>query len=193
MMYSFCPLQPGATPLSAVTMMHSLSFLRFSSARCSALVMFVCNGLLVKVLQIVLTSWYRPLQSPLLSSLVWRAATVVVEIYSLIWMSAGVTANVLFFCSEDFSSGVSSFLERLNTHFPWILEIAEEVGVVQKVLIVLEAILEVVVEALKIRCLSFLNWGISYIRNVFSLLMKMVICTFMKVRSSGSCCRDVLL
>ena len=46
-----------ATPLSAVTMMQSSSFLRFSSAKCSALVMFVCIGLLVKVLRILLTSW----------------------------------------------------------------------------------------------------------------------------------------
>ena len=57
MMYSVLSITPRATPLSAVTMMQSLSFLRFSSAKCSDLVMFVCIGLLVKVLIILLTSW----------------------------------------------------------------------------------------------------------------------------------------
>ena len=57
MMYSVLSITTRATPLSAVTRMHSLSFLRFSSAKCSDLVMFVCIGLLVKVLRILLTSW----------------------------------------------------------------------------------------------------------------------------------------
>ena len=37
-------------------------------------------------------------------------------------MVAGVTANFGPFCSKDFSSGVSSFLESLITHLSWILE-----------------------------------------------------------------------
>ena len=41
---------------------------------------------------------------------------VVVEMYSLMGMVAGVTANFGPFCSKDFSSGDSSFLERLITH-----------------------------------------------------------------------------
>ena len=65
--------------------------------------------------------------------------------------------------------------------------------VVLKVLIVLEAILEVVVEALEMRCLSFLIWVFLYCRNVFSLLLKMVFCRFVKVGSSSFCCRDVLM
>ena len=56
MMYSVLSITIRATPLSAVTMMLSLSFLRFSSAKCSDLVMFACTGLLVKVLRILLTS-----------------------------------------------------------------------------------------------------------------------------------------
>ena len=48
MMYSVLSITTRATPLSAVTMMWSLSFLRFSSARCSDLVMFVCIGFLVR-------------------------------------------------------------------------------------------------------------------------------------------------
>ena len=55
-MYSVLSITTRATPLSAVTIMQSLSFLRFSSAKCSALVMFVCIGLLVYVLRILLTS-----------------------------------------------------------------------------------------------------------------------------------------
>ena len=57
MMYSVLSITTGPPPLSAVTMMRSLSFLRFSSAKCSNLVMFVCIGLLVKVLRILLRSW----------------------------------------------------------------------------------------------------------------------------------------
>ena len=57
MMYSVLSITTWATPLSTVTMMWSLSFLRFSSDKCSNLVMFVCIGLLVKVLRILLTSW----------------------------------------------------------------------------------------------------------------------------------------
>ena len=46
-MYSALSITTRATPLSAVTMVWSSSFLRFSSANCSALVMFECIGLLV--------------------------------------------------------------------------------------------------------------------------------------------------
>ena len=56
-MYSVLSITTRARPLSAVTMMWSLSFLRFSSDKCSDLAMFVCIGLLVKVLRILLTSW----------------------------------------------------------------------------------------------------------------------------------------
>ena len=57
MMFSILSITTQVTPLSAVTMMLSLSFLRFSSDKCSNLVMFVCIDLLVKVLRILLTSW----------------------------------------------------------------------------------------------------------------------------------------
>ena len=57
MMYSVLSITTRATALSAITMMQSLSFLRFSSAKCSELVMFVCICLLVKVFRILLTSW----------------------------------------------------------------------------------------------------------------------------------------
>ena len=75
---------------------------------------------LVKVLRIPLTSWLRPVQSTPLSSSVWSTATVVVEMYSLMGMVAGVTANFGPFCSKDFSSCVISFLERLIIHLFWI-------------------------------------------------------------------------
>ena len=97
------------------------------------------------------------------------------------------------FCSKDFSSGVSSFMEGLITHLSWILEEAEEVTVVLKVLVVLEAILEVVVEDLVMRCLSFLIWVFLYCRNVFSLLLKIVFSRSVKVGSSSFYCRDVLV
>ena len=87
MMYSVLSITTRATPLSSATMIQSLSFLRFPSAKCSDLVMFVCIGLLVKVFRILLISWWRPLQSTPLSSPAWRAATVVVEMYSLMgWL-----------------------------------------------------------------------------------------------------------
>ena len=57
MMYYVLSITSRATSLSPVTMIRSLYFLRFSSAKCSDLVMFVCIGLLVKVLRILLTSW----------------------------------------------------------------------------------------------------------------------------------------
>ena len=136
MMYSVLSITTRATPLSAITMMWSLSFLRFSSAKCYDLVMFVCIGLLVKVLRILLISGYRPVQSTPLSSPVWRAATVVVEMYSLMGMVAGVTANFGPFCSKVFSFSVSSFLQRLITHMSWILEEVKEVTAVLKVLVV---------------------------------------------------------
>ena len=154
--------------------------------------MFVCIGLLVKMLRIILTSWWRPLQPTPLSSPAWRTATVVVEMYSLIGMVAGVTANFVPFCSKDFYSGVSSFLERLINQLSWILEEVEEVKAGLKELILLETILEVVVEALQMRCLSFLIWMFLNCRNVLSVL-KMVFCRLAKVGSSSFCCRDVLV
>ena len=108
-------------------------------------------------------------------------------------MVAGVTANCGLFCSKDFSPGVSSFLERLITHLSCILEEVEEVTAVLKVLVVLEAILEVVVEHLEMRCLSFLIWVFLYCRNVFSLLLKIMFSGSMKVGSSSFCCRDVFV
>ena len=107
-------------------------------------------------------------EATLLSSPAWRAATVVVEIYSLMGMVAGVTANFGPFCSKDFSSGVSSFLERFITHLSWMLEEIEEVTTVFKVLVVLDAILEAVVEDLEMRCLNFLI-GCSCTIGMFSL------------------------
>ena len=134
------------------------------------------------MLRILLTSWYRPLQSTPLRTPAWRAATVVVEMYSLMWMVAWVTANFGPFCSKDFSSGVSSLLERLITHLSWIHEEVEEVNAVLQLLVFLVAILEFVVEDLEMRCLSFLIWvfllqrclGVSY----FSLeVVDLDICT----------------
>ena len=46
------------------------------------------------------------MQSTPLSSPAWRATTVVVEMYSLMGMVAGVTANFGPFCSKDLSSGI---------------------------------------------------------------------------------------
>ena len=70
------------------------------------------------------------MQSTPLSSPVWRAATVVVEMYSLMGMVAGVTSNFVPFCSKDFSCGVSSFLERLITHLSWKLDAVQKVTAV---------------------------------------------------------------
>ena len=64
---------------------------------------------------------------------------------------------------------------------------------VLKVLVVLEATLEVVVEDLEMRCLSFLIWVFLYCRNVFSLLLKIKVCRFVKVGSSSFSCRHVLV
>ena len=105
-------------------------------------------------------------------------------------MVAGVIANFGPFCSKEFSSGVSSFLERSITHLSWILE---EVTALLKVLVVLEPILEVVVEDLEMRSLSFLIWVFLYWRNVFSLLLKIMFSRSVKASSSGFCCRDVLM
>ena len=66
-----------------------------------------------------------------------------------------VTANFGPFCSKDFSSGASSFLDRFIIHLSHIVEEVEGVTAMLKVLVILQAILEVV-EALEIRCLSFL-------------------------------------
>ena len=113
--------------------------------------------------------------------------------YSLMGMVAGVTANFEPVCNKEFSSGVSSYLERLITHTSWILEEVEEVTAVLKVLVVLKAILEVVVEDLEMRCLSFLIWVFLYCRNVFSLLLEITFCRSVKFGSSSFCCRDVLV
>ena len=113
--------------------------------------------------------------------------------HSLMGMVTGVTANFGSFCSKDFSSSVSSFLERLITHLSWILKEVEEVTAVLKVLVILEAILEVVVEDLEMRGFSFLIWVFLYCRNVFSLLLKIMFYRFLKVDSSSFCCRDVLV
>ena len=115
--------------------------------------------------------------------------TVVVEMYSLMGMVAGVTTNFGPFCSKDLSSGVSSFLERLITHLSWIPEEVEEVTAVLKVLVVLE----IVLEDLEMRCLSFLIWVFWYCRNVFSLLLKIMFCRSVKVGSSSFYSRDVLV
>ena len=71
-----------------------------------------------------------------------------------------------------------------------MLKEVEEVTAVLKVLVVLEAIAGVV-EALEMKCMSFLIWVFLYCRNVFSLLLKMVFYRFVKVGSSSFCCRDV--
>ena len=47
MKYYVLSIKTKVIPLSAVTIIQSLSFLRFSIARCSALAMFICIGLLV--------------------------------------------------------------------------------------------------------------------------------------------------
>ena len=47
MIYSILSITTRAAPLPAVTIMQSLSFLGFSSSKCSDLVVFVCIGLLV--------------------------------------------------------------------------------------------------------------------------------------------------
>ena len=62
-------------------------------------------------------------------------------------MVDGVTSNFGPYCSKGMSSGVSSFLEMIIIHLSWILEVVEEVVVVLNVLVVLDAILKVVVEA----------------------------------------------
>ena len=91
------------------------------------------------------------------------------------------------------TSGVNSFLERLITHLSWMLKEVEEVTAVLEVLVVLEAIFENVVEDLEMRCLSFVIWVFLYCRNVFSLLLKIMFSRSVKVGSSSSCCRDVLV
>ena len=128
-----------------------------------------------------------------MSSPALRAATVVVEMYSLMGMVDGVTVNFGPFCSKDISSGVSSFLERWITHLTWKLEEVEEVTALLEVLVILETILEVVVEDLEMRSLSFLIRVFLYWRNVFPLLLKIMFSRSVKVGSSSFCCRDVLM
>ena len=91
------------------------------------------------------------------------------------------------------TSGVSSFLERLITHLSRILEEVEAVTIVLKVLVVLGAILEVGLDDLKMKCLSFLIWVFLCCRNVFSLLLKIMFSRSVKVGSSSFCCRDMLV
>ena len=62
-----------------------------------------------------------------------------------------------------------------------------------RVLVVLNAILEVIVEDLEMRSLSFLIWVFLHWRNVFSLLLKIMFSRSVKVGSSSFCCRDVLV
>ena len=107
-------------------------------------------------------------------------------------MVAGVTANFGPFCSKAFSSGVSSFLERLITLLSWIFEEVEGMTALLKVLVVLETVLSVVVKDLEMRCLSFLIWVFLYCRNICSLFLKITFCRVVKVDSSNFCCRDVL-
>ena len=85
------------------------------------------------------------------------------------------------FCSKGFSSGVSFFLGRLITNLCRILQEVEGMSVVLKVFVILKAILEVVVDALEIRCLGLLIWVFLYCRNVFSLLLKIMFCRFVKI------------
>ena len=146
-----------------------------------------------KGVRILLTSWYRPLQSTPFSLSAWRATTVVVEIYSLMGMVAGLTTNFGPFCCKDFSSGISSFLERLIAHLSWILEEVEEMTAVLKVLVVLKAILKVVVEDVEMMCLSFLIWVFLYCKNVFSFLLNILFNRFVQVGSSSLCYRDVFV
>ena len=62
-----------------------------------------------------------------------------------------------------------------------------------KALVILEAILEVVVEDLEVRCLSFLIWVFLCCRIVFSLLLKIMFSRSVNVGSSSFCCRDFLV
>ena len=87
-------------------------------------------------------------------------------------MVARVAANFGPLCHKDLSSGVSSFLEWLITHLFWIHEVVKEVAVVLTVLVVLEAILQVVVEVLKIRFLSSLIWVFLYCRESFLFIIE---------------------
>ena len=113
--------------------------------------------------------------------------------YSLMEMVAWVTANFGPFYSKDLSSGVSSFLESVITYLSWICEEVEGMTGMLKAWVIWEAILEVVTEALGMRCLSFLIWVFLSCRNVFSLLLKIMFYRFVKVGSSNFCCRDVLV
>ena len=108
-------------------------------------------------------------------------------------MVTWVTANFLSFCSKHFCSSVSSFLEKLITYLSCIDEKVEGATAVLKVLVVLGAILEIVVEVLEMRHLSFLMWVFLYFRSIFSLLLKIMFCRFEKIGSSSFCCRDVFM
>ena len=119
--FAFCDLF-CFTPLSAVTMMWSLPFLRFSSAKYSALVMFICIGLLVFMLKILLTLWQTPTAVNIIECTCLE--TCHISSGDVFFDSNSCWGNWKFwaFCSKDFSSGVSSFLERLITHLSWILD-----------------------------------------------------------------------
>ena len=112
------------------------------------------------------------------------------EMYFLMGMVAGVTENFGPFCSKDFSSGVSSFLERIITHLSWILKQVEEVTSVESVSC-FGGLLRACCggsgdEVLELPDLVFL-----YCRNVFSSLLKIMFCRFVKVGSSSFCCWDI--
>ena len=92
--------------------------------------------------------------------------------YSLMGMVAGVTANFGPFYNKDFSSGVSSFLERLITHLFWILEEVEEVTAMLKVLVVLDAILEGCCGGSGDEVLELLNLGVLVLWECFLFVIE---------------------
>ena len=151
--------------------------------------MFGCIGLLVKVLKISIEIMVEATAVNTIEFIHLESLDCTSGDGSLMGMVPGLTANFGPFYSKDFSSGVSSFLERLITHLSLILDKVEEVTAVLKVLVVSE----VAVEDLEKRCLSFLIWVFLYCRNVFSLLLKIMLCRFVTVSSSSFCCRDVLV
>ena len=71
------------------------------------------------------------------------------EIYPFTEMVARVTYNFGPFYSKDFPSGASSFMGKLIINLSWILEAVEEVALVLKLVAVLKATLEVVVDDLE--------------------------------------------
>ena len=82
--------------MSAVTMMWSLSFLIFSSAKCSDLVMFVCIGLLVKVLRILDTM----VEVTAVHTIEFTCLENCHSSSSLMGMVGGVTTDFGSFCTD---------------------------------------------------------------------------------------------